>query len=420
MAESIMIGRKDHEASCKGVNNLGFPHPDSDYFTSDHRPYYIASGEWMQTSMGYRSPFLLCHILNELGYEAYVTAQKQAPKLRTPLLTAEIIAKHKTDGRKTIAVYNEGVWGNVLRGDIVVRWMMNRLGRLAGQLPDSEDLFFYWDKAYAPNSEASRILRMPSADTSVFYHDGINNDEREGYAYYAHKYTRDGRGKISEEVKAGGISLCQDFPRSQQEIADILRRVKVLYVYEETALAEEAAFCGCPVVLIMNSYISSLYGNANPYDYVVWEDELDIGAHWDYSGKLLASTLNMNKRCECQLAKFILDTQNAIPGRVQTDEFSEFIHKYDDIYLYGAGITSTMVYNVLKAAGTRVCGFVVSDEFYSREKEERYGLPVMPISKLNAGHGEAGIVMAMMKTNVLQAAKTLDRMKTRYYNPVLL
>jgi len=385
------------------------------------RPYYIAAGEWMQTSMGYRAPFLLCNTLNELGYEAYVTAQKQAPALQTPLLTPEIMAKHKVNGREIIAVYNEGVWGNILQGDVVVRWIMNRLGKLVDTLPASNDIFFYWDKAYTEHPESSQILRLPAVDTSIFNQDGVDCNQRKSYAYYAHKYLRDGKGVITDQVKSGGISLCQDIPRTQQEIADILRSVKVLYIYEETALAEEAAFCGCTVVWVINSYNQELYGDIYPYDYAVFEDELDIATQWSYSRKMLAVTLGKIKTSESQIVDFISKTQNAPVYPFENDEFLTFAKNYKKIFLYGSGITSTMVYNMLRTVDARISGFITSDEYFSRDDNMRYGLPIISASQLiKENREDCGVVLAMMRVNAMQVAEDIERMKIACYCPVLL
>jgi len=387
----------------------------------DHRPYYIASGEWMQTSMGYRAPFLLCHTLNELGYEAYVTAQKQAPNLWTPLLTAEIMAEHRANEREIIAVYNEGVWGNALQGNVVVRWIMNRLGKMVDRLPESNDLFYFWCENYSLTPETSKYLRMPAVDISLFNRDGIDDSKREGYAYYAHKYIRDGNGKINKMVKSGGISLCQDIPRSHREIADILRSIKVLYTYEETALAEEAAMCGCPVVLVMNPYIGNLIGERDIYDYAISEEELDVYAEWSFSEKLLNQTLESNNECEVLINEFITETQNARINTSQFDEFLEFVGKHDKIMIYGTGITSTMVYNLLNVVGANICGFITSDEYYLIENDKRYGLPIIPVSKLNKELTEnSGVVLAMMRNNAMQVIDNLEQKNIHYYNPVLL
>ena len=390
----------------------------SDEIKNNHRPYYIASGEWMQTSMGYRAPFLLCHALNELGYEAYVTAQKQAPKLKTPLLTPEIIDKHKANGRENIAVYNEGVWGNLLQGAVVVRWIMNRLGKLANKLPESDDLFFYWHTMYSSDPSTSKCLCLPNVDTSVFNQKGADNNKRQGYAYYAHKYIRDGKGVISDKVKAGGISLCHDIPRTHEEIAGILKKASVLYLYEETVLGAEAALCGCPVVLVRNDYVYSEYGEDILYDYAVLEKDIDVDIKWEHSDRKLNIALEEIKNSRSQLSEFIDITQSAAAGQTDLDAFYLFVKEHERIYIYGTGITSTMVFNMLRATGIKVSGFITSAEYYSSENKQRFGLPVLTLSHFNKKNiSTSGVITAMMRANVLEVAGELEQIGIDYYNP---
>ena len=389
-----------------------------DEIKNKHRPYYIASGEWMQTSMGYRAPFLLCHALNELGYEAYITAQKQAPKLRTPLLTPEIINKHKASRREIISVYNEGVWGNLFQGAVVVRWIMNRLGKHANNLPESDDLFFYWSSMYSNSPSTSKCLYLPSVDTSVFNQNGADNNKRQGYAYYAHKYTRDGKGVISEKVKSHGINLCQDIPRTHEEIADILKKVSVLYLYEETMLGAEAALCGCPVVLILNDYVFNVYGEAKLYDYAVCEKDLDVETKWGYSDRKLNITLEESRNSELQLSEFIDITQNAAAKRNDLDAFYLFVKEHENIYIYGTGITSTMIFNMLRAVGVKIRGFIISAEYYSSEKTLHLGLPILALSHFNEKNiSTSGVITAMMRANVLEVVGELEQIGIDYYNP---
>lgn len=74
------------------------------------------------------------------------------------------------------------------------------------------------------------------------------------FCYYAHKYLAFG-GKIPEIFKNNGISLCQDIPRSPEEIAGILRSTKVLYCLEPSNIASEAHACGCQNVFIDTEYL---------------------------------------------------------------------------------------------------------------------------------------------------------------------
>ena len=242
---------------CKGalvVKKLNF-------FCSTNAPYYIYGLDYRQTSAGIRVLHYLCHALNELGEEAYISANVSTPYLRTPKLTERIISKHVQAGRLPIAIYPEVVAGNPFQAHLVARWLLNKPGHIGGEAyyELNEMLFAYQDK-YAPEGMVTHPLYIPAVDGRIF--NNLNNPcdrERKGACYYAHKYLVFG-GVLTHHA-IGATSLCQDLVRSHEEIADILRRSEVLYCYEPSAIVTEALHCGCPVVIIPTDYV------ANNHDY---------------------------------------------------------------------------------------------------------------------------------------------------------
>ncbi|MDR0674305.1 MAG: hypothetical protein LBF93_11800 [Zoogloeaceae bacterium] len=229
-----------------------------DFFDTSHAPYYISAPHYTQKSAGHRALHHLCHLLNELGYEAYVQAHppKTNPYLRTPLLTQETLARHQATGRTPIVVYPEIISGNPLGQEVVVRWLLNRAGHLGGDKnfrPD--DLIFHWDNWMLNGEETQGRLFVPLMDRRIFHDKGAAPENRSGFCYYAHKYLLKGSGKIAEYIIQNGVSLCQDVPLSAEEIAGILRRSKTLYSYDPSAITTEAFLCGCPVVLVMTDYL---------------------------------------------------------------------------------------------------------------------------------------------------------------------
>ena len=298
------------------------PRPKIDFFRSNHRAYYIAAGEFVQQSLGLRVPFYLCHILNELGFEAYVTAQKQAPKLRTPLLTQEVINKHKSDGRETVAVYSEAMWGNVLKGDVVVHWIMSAAGKIRERIVGADEPCFYWYHGYSmKNKKDIKPLVLPVLDEYLYNADGVDDSKRSGFAYYAHKYLIEDR-KVHDKLTNSGISLCQDIKRTPGEIADILRSVKVLYIYEDSAIAIEAALCGCVVVFVHTEYTRYAIGKQNPedmYDYCVDEIKLDPNVLYQPNGAVLRKYREQFNDGSGGLADFVKITQSVPLKQMNSD-----------------------------------------------------------------------------------------------------
>ncbi|MDR3352476.1 MAG: hypothetical protein LBO00_05635 [Zoogloeaceae bacterium] len=232
--------------------------PSLNFFATPHAPYYVLTPVFTQKSAGQRALHYLCHILNELGYEAYACAcssEQTNPHLRTPLLTQEIVKRHRDAGRVPIAVYPEVVPGNPFNQDVVARWLLNRAGHLKGHKDFAPDeLTFYWHELFLDGEKNAEKLFVPVLDRRIFNSKGASPENRQGFCYYAHKYLMKG-GKVAEHLLQNGISLCQDIPRSPEEIAQILRASRVLYCYEPSAIGGEALLCGCPVVTVMTDYL---------------------------------------------------------------------------------------------------------------------------------------------------------------------
>lgn len=229
--------------------------PATSFHQSHHSPYYIVSPNFSQKSSGPRMLHYLCHTLNELGYEAYITARAFSPWLRTPELTREIRLKHRETGRTPIAVYPEVACGNPLQEPVVARWILNKAGHLGGHKEfHPDELLFYWDEWVLQGEQNADRLFLPSVDDRIFNDHDIQPEDRSGFCYYAHKYLMFG-GQIAEPITRDGISLCQDIPRTAEEIAHILRTSRVLYCYEPSNIVAEAYACGCPAILVQTDYL---------------------------------------------------------------------------------------------------------------------------------------------------------------------
>jgi hypothetical protein len=225
------------------------------FYHSDHVPYYIVALDYIQQSAGIRALHYLCHALNESGEEAYVTCQGVVPHLRTPVLDEAIMGRHHISGKKPIVVYPEIVSGDPFAmGGVVVRWLLNQPGHIGGDtsFPES-DLIFAYNPGYLPQGMQGRILHIPTCDLSIFNNiDNPDDARRDLTCYYAHKYLANG-GELTEHVR-DAVSLGKEVKLSHPEIAGILRRARLLYVYEPSALITEALLCGCPVAIIETDY----------------------------------------------------------------------------------------------------------------------------------------------------------------------
>jgi hypothetical protein len=379
--------------------------------TNRSRPYYIVTGEWVQQSKGFQVPFYLCDKLNALGYEAYVTARKPAPDLNTPLLTPEILAGHRAQNRETIGVYTEAMRGNALKTDVVVRWMLNRSGRVVDAVLGAGELDYYWNEAYS-TKQNPRILCLPCINRNVFNDAGVDDAQRQGFAYYVHKFIRDGGGEIDAKLRENGISLCQDIPRTHEEIADILRKVKVLYCYEDSAIIVEASLCGCTTVLINTDFMTGLEACFEMIDYVISPENIDISQSFEYIGKSKAIWNNSYNKANALVERFIDHTQNARIAHPGNDKLEGYCNSHDEIHIYGAGLIGAVVYNVLRTIGIYVSGFVVTEK-----KVNTYmGLPVLSIDEFaRERNGDTGLILAMAHGNAKQVIPELKKRDIRYF-----
>lgn len=228
----------------------------SGFFGSHYNPYYIYAPNYLHSSAGVRSLHYLCHALNELGCEAYVSPATQTnPSLRTPTLSPETLKNHYLTGKTPIAVQPETVGGNFFSTPHVAHWLLNRPGHLSRGSTYTDKLAFHFAEWTRPPGLATDLLTLPLMDLAVFNNeDNPHDSHRELECYYAHKYLSFGH-EVPQDIRDRAVSLCQDIPRTPAQLAAILRNAKVLYCYEETALIAEALLCGCPVMLMPSEYL---------------------------------------------------------------------------------------------------------------------------------------------------------------------
>ncbi len=226
------------------------------FFTCTRRPYYIVTGDFENKFAGIRALHYLCHMLNQLGAEAYLLGcQKVNNKLNTPLLQAADVVRHHSLELAPIVVYPETVHGNPFAASHVVRWLLNKPAHIGGDKEFAEsEMLYAFSADFIPEGMDIPLLRVPVVDSSVFHNrDNPDDQHRQGICYYANKYLAKG-GRLTEHTK-GAKSLCQDVTLSQTELAAILRKSELLFCYEPSSIVAEALLCGCPVAMVPTPYL---------------------------------------------------------------------------------------------------------------------------------------------------------------------
>lgn len=237
--------------------------------TAPHsHPYYIFAPPWIRYSAGVRALYLLCHTLNRLGFEAYITHRAYdrltyhctPSELKAPMLENHHAQEHYRTGRTPILLYPEIISGNPLQAPVVARWVMNFPGLLGGDKTyDSDELCFgYSQELAAAAGHPNRVLHMPTVDTRVFY-PSDESQPRKGGCFFACKYQSFYGGELLP-ITDGCVEITRGQPDSltPAQVADLLRRSEVFYTYENTALAIEAVLCGCPAVLLPNPHFTEI------------------------------------------------------------------------------------------------------------------------------------------------------------------
>lgn len=218
-------------------------------------PFYIFAPNYRDSSGGIRVLHYLCHILNEIGEEAYiVNAHVSSPYLRTPKLTLAQIEQHFIAGLHPASIYPEIIWNNPANTPHIVRWLLNIPGRLGKPIEfEQHDLIYYYDSWCMPKEHNGEQLFIHSVNHTTFHNnDNPDDNQRTLECYYAHKYHMGGKAVLDEHKNL--ISLGQEIKRTHIEIAAILRKAKVIYCYEPSGIINEALACGCPVLLVRTEY----------------------------------------------------------------------------------------------------------------------------------------------------------------------
>jgi tetratricopeptide (TPR) repeat protein len=302
--------------------------PEVKFHSSPYFPYYIVDPDYAQTSSGTRFLHYLCHTLNALGWEAYISATVRSPRLRTPVLTKDIIAQHQKAGRLPIAVYPEVLAGNPYNAAVVARLLLNKAGHLGPAAFGEDELYFYVDEIFLSGEKNAQKMTVDFIDSAVFFRKKQEETPREGFAFYAHKYSELTGKPISDYLQKNGIDLCLHIPRTPQELGDILRRCKVLYCYEPSAIMVEAETCGCAAVYVQSDYLKQfpLEKTAFPAKFpVATEAEIEAGREFPFDEKAYdANRAVFLKETWLSVAGFIERTQKAMDYALQNGTLDGF------------------------------------------------------------------------------------------------
>jgi hypothetical protein len=173
----------------------------------------------------------LCDQLNKIGHESkifiYEASQIVNPQFDTPIGYLE----------ESVVVYPEIIVNNPLNAKNVVRYLLNKEGALQKRMISwgKTDYPLSYSRAFRDDCES---LFYPICDLSMFYDNGT---ERTQNSFYI------GKGYLTGDCpKLDCFEITRTFPSTKQELADVLRRSKILFSYDAfSATNIDAALCGC-------------------------------------------------------------------------------------------------------------------------------------------------------------------------------
>lgn len=226
-------------------------------------PYYIYALDYRRNSAGIRVMHALCDALIRSGYEAYALANVCNPALMTPRLTTEVINLHRQQGVEPIVVYPEVVGGNPLEGNVVVRYLLNRPGFLNvvgdGEFAADDIIYAYTKDLQMPGEPDDQVMFMPPFDMSVFrMSEDVGKRVPGKICYYQ---GRGAQASIDPALLAeNSVEITPTFPASWEEMADLFQTCEYFYCTESSALAGEAALCGCVSVVLPNEWAPHVIG----------------------------------------------------------------------------------------------------------------------------------------------------------------
>jgi len=260
-------------------NNYPMTHATSEpladlFFAGKRHPYYIVVPPYKHSSAGVVTQYMLCHLLNRLGYPAFLIIRPNLrgiggyrsfaphPHLITPLLTPEIARLHFAEGLTPITLYSETTRGNPLRAPFVARYVLYYSGLLGGDASYAADeyliAFSEAIKHSLPRCDA--VISFPVADPREW--SAGRSSARSGRYYYGEKYIRTFGGKIPEAIEKTAIRITRDQPDSltRPELIQALKSAEYIYIFEDTAMIYEAVLAGCIPIIMKTPHFTELLG----------------------------------------------------------------------------------------------------------------------------------------------------------------
>ncbi len=269
---------------------------------------YIYSPSWVEWSAGIRVLHYLCDLLNQNGYNAFLvlhgleTEPETSPSLITPVLTKALFNKHTREARRIVALYPEGIKGNPLNAEYVIRWVLNFPSLLGGLTTFDDETVLTYSKALSDalgDESRARVLFIPalkSCDFEAPFNHGKKSEGFGGRPYeliYAQKFQALG-GKLSRlGINQFEITRFGRNAPSRKQTLELIYNSNLVHVYENTTVITEALLFGVSVLCHRNQFFDSLIAeNELPMVGISWDESRLVAADRGHNLKVLKDAEN--------------------------------------------------------------------------------------------------------------------------------
>lgn len=275
------------------------------------KKFLIVTPEYNENGGGTIALHKLCHLLNNIGHEAYLHPHtvcrvsgpggrirniwsgltddiellkfrfgrsfKTNPAFNTPILRH--FDKKRTD--EWIVVYADVITGNPFRAKNIVRWFLHQPGYFSKIVCYGRGELYYKYSSnikdfFIDGSKTSQNLLEIWHYLTEYYNTKDVAYQREGVAYCVRKGRNKPRGDLPEDaINIDGLS--------HQQISDIFKKIQTFISYDDyTAYSKFALMCGCDSVVIPSQGItedtwypdiSDRYGIAYGWERLDWARE---------------------------------------------------------------------------------------------------------------------------------------------------
>jgi hypothetical protein len=193
----------------------------------------------------------LGYMINSLGYEAYLwPADNNFETFLTNIKYGNKLAEGNMINNDAIIVYPEIAVGNPLNAKYVVRWLLNKPGKLGGNgVFDKNDMVFYLSDAFVEDERKINYLKISELYGKMFID---RNLDRKGSCYVMRK----GKNRKVVHDLNESVEIIDSTP--SEELVRLFNEKRFFYCYDDASfLSLQAALCGCISIVIPKDGISA-------------------------------------------------------------------------------------------------------------------------------------------------------------------